>query len=117
MNEKSKDEFTVSEIHQVGLVVKDVDKTAEFLSSLGIGPWGPLHGKRFINRKVRGVPCDHKVKVNVAQIGPLQIELIQHLEGECIQKEFLESKGEGINHLGIFVKDISKKIAELEETW
>lgn len=102
-----------SKIGQVGVIVKDVDKTVSYLYSLGIGPFMDLPGRPFGDRKKYGKPCDYKLKIKVAQMGPVQIELIQPLEGESIQKEFLENKGGGIHHIGFFVKDINKKVAEL----
>lgn len=102
-----------SEKLQVGVVVKDIDKTIEYLSSLGIGPFKPLHRPPMVERKVRGKLADYKLKIALAQLGQLELELIQPVEGECVQKEFLENKGEGIHHLGIYVDDLNKEVAEL----
>jgi 4-hydroxyphenylpyruvate dioxygenase-like putative hemolysin len=33
--------------------------------------------------------------------------------GESIQKEFLESKGEGVEHLGFFVDNLWEEVAKL----
>ena len=104
-----------SQICQVGVIVKDLDKTVAALSSLGIGPFEPLPGKPFGNRKIRGQPANYKMKIKHAQVGAVQLELLQPLEGESVQKEFLEKRGEGIHHLGFFAKDIDKKVAELKK--
>ena len=104
-----------SKVDQVGVVVRDMDKAVEYYQALGIGPFEPLNVTS-IDRKVYGKPApDVKLKVRMAQMGQIQIELIQSMEGESFQKGFLESKGEGINHLGFFVDDIDKEEAKLVE--
>ena len=108
------DNKVFSQLHHVGAVVKDMEKSVAYLSSLGIGPWGPMPGKPFVgNKKLRGEPADYKLMARFAPLGPIQLELVQPLGGECVQQEFLRNKGEGINHLGFLVKDIDKRVAEL----
>ena len=106
-----------SEASHIGIVVKDIDEAIEYYQSLGIGPFGPSpKGHLSTDRKVYGKPADDvKIKARVAQMGPLYIELVQPVEGESLQKEFLETKGEGINHLGFFVDDIDKETAKMEK--
>jgi methylmalonyl-CoA/ethylmalonyl-CoA epimerase len=108
------DSNTFSQFHHIGAVVKDIQKSMDYLSSLGIGPWGPMPGKPFMgNKKLRGKPADYKLMARFAPLGPIQLELVQPLGGECVQQEFLEKRGEGVNHLGFLVKDIDKTVAEL----
>ena len=102
-----------SEIGQVGVVVKDIDKTIEYLSSLGIGPFEPAHRAPIVERKVWGKPVALELKVRFAQMGQVELELIQPCKGEGIQKKFLESKGEGIHHFGFFVDDLDQEVAKL----
>ena len=104
-----------SKIDQIGVVVRDMDKAIEYYQSLGIEPFEPLENVIHIERRIRGkLANDVKNKVRVAQMGQVQLELVQTVEGESLQKEFLESRGEGINHLGFFVDDIDKETAKLE---
>lgn len=53
------------------------------------------------------------MEIRVAQVGQVELELIQPLEGESIYKEFLEKKGEGLHHLSFFVHDIDEEEARL----
>ena len=46
-------------------------------------------------------------------MGDIQIELIQPLDGDSPHKEFLNSKGEGIQHIGCAVEDIQNKVDKL----
>ena len=49
----------------------------------------------------------------MAQLGDIRIELIQPVEGESPSKEFLDNKGEGINHICFSVDDLEKEAAKL----
>jgi methylmalonyl-CoA/ethylmalonyl-CoA epimerase len=98
---------------QIGIVVKDVEKTTEFFRSVfGWGPWGILE----LDMKdcmYRGESCDARLKIAFAQSGSVEIELIQVLEGETIHTEFLREKGEGLHHLRFKVDDLDAKLADL----
>jgi methylmalonyl-CoA/ethylmalonyl-CoA epimerase len=47
-----------------------------------------------------------------AKIGPLEIELIEPIS-DCMQKEYLEKHGDGIQHFSFFVKDIEEVVTEM----
>lgn len=103
------------QIDQVGVVVRDIDKAVEYYSSFGIGPFESLN-VNITEREVYGKPADDvKNIVKVAQMGRVDLELVQPAAGESIQKEFLERHGEGINHLGFFVDDLDQEVAKLVE--
>ena len=104
-----------SKIDQVGVVVRDLKRAVEHYSSFGIGPFKPLNVTR-IERKVYGRPASDVRNISrMAQMGSVQFELIQPVFGESVQREFLESRGEGINHLGFFVDNVDREVARLEE--
>jgi len=105
-----------AKVDQVGIIVKDINEAVKYYESLGIGPFETLKGITVIERKVYGrVAEDVSLNVRIAQAGPLQIELIQPSGGKSPWKDFLDTKGEGINHLGFFIDDIEKETAKLEE--
>jgi 4-hydroxyphenylpyruvate dioxygenase-like putative hemolysin len=87
------------EIHHIGIVVHDIEKSVKYLSEqLGI-PFtistmehsGSLHGE----------PMHYKAKIAHAKVGSLTLELLQTTEGTTIFEEFLNKHGEGIHHLSI----------------
>jgi len=106
----------LTNIHHVGAIVRDVDKTAEYYESLGMGPFEPLiiDGQE---ERIRGKLVDNlKLKIRMGHIGPIRMELIEPVAGrESIWKEVLESKGEGIHHLAFLVDNIEKAKAKLIE--
>ena len=104
-------------IRQIGLVVKDLEKAMEaYWTILGIGPWRIYsHGHPMVPVTMyRGRPENYRHRVALADVGALQIELIQHLEGDTIYKEFVEQFGEGVQHLGAFVEDARATVKEAE---
>lgn len=101
------------EIMQVGVVVRDMDKAIKRLSSLGIGPFESRLLPPDREEWYRGKPHKGNVKISMAQVGDVQLELVQPVEGESVHKEFLDSKGEGIQHVMFAVKDFDKEVARL----
>jgi hypothetical protein len=89
-----------SEILQIGFVVKDAEKAAEYYTNnLGWGPFEFMESE-FRDYTFRGKKYDYaRQKIAFAQHGPMNIELIEPIEGETPASEFLREKGEGINHL------------------
>jgi methylmalonyl-CoA/ethylmalonyl-CoA epimerase len=106
----------LSNIHHVGAIVRDVDETAEYYESLGMGPFEPLIVNGKDTRIMGKLVHDLKLKIRMGHIGPIRIELIEPVTGAgSIWKEVLESKGEGIHHLAFVVEDIEKAKTELIE--
>ena len=48
-------------------------------------------------------------------MGPIGIELVQPVSGESVQKEWLERRGEGVNHICFIVDDIDEATAMMVE--
>lgn len=105
-----------SDIHHIGAIVRDVDKTAAYYESLGIGSFKPLIID-VQDQRVRGrLANDLELKVKMWNIGPIKVELIEPVAGkESIWKEVLERRGEGIHHLAFRIDNIEKAKAELIE--
>jgi methylmalonyl-CoA/ethylmalonyl-CoA epimerase len=102
-------------VRQIGLVVRDLEKTADFYNStFGIGPFSSAAEWKFDDIIMRGKPTDSRIKLAFADSGPLQIELIQPLEGENIYTEFLRSGNEGLHHLGFEVDNFEGMLAKFK---
>jgi methylmalonyl-CoA/ethylmalonyl-CoA epimerase len=102
-------------LKQVGVVVRDLDKAVTRLQSLGFGPFESrtLPPKR--EEWYRGKPFLVDVKISMANLGDVQLELIQPTQGESPHKQFLDEKGEGIQHVMFGVDDFEKEVAALTE--
>lgn len=102
-------------VHQIGLVVHDVEKAAaSYYSAFGIGPFSIVPEVRFEGVILRGKPCNSRIRVAFADSGSVQIELIQPLEGENIYTEFLRSGNEGLHHLGFEVDNFQAMLARFQ---
>ena len=112
----AQNKLTLPPVSQIGLVVKDVSKTAKhYESAFGIGPFSIVDNVRLDGVLLRGRPAPTAIKVAFAQSGPIQIELIEPLEGENIYTEFLAAKGEGLHHLGFEVDDFEGMLAAFKQ--
>ncbi len=102
---------------QIGMVVRNMDAALEYFQALGVGPFESSKDPApIVDRIVHGRPApDVKNRISTARMGAVELELVQPLAGESIQKEFLEKRGEGINHIGFFVDDLAAETARLVE--
>ena len=95
---------------QLGFVVRDTDETARYYEQVfGVGPWSIMVGET-TDCTNRGKPATIRGKIGVTQVGPVQFELIQILEGESIHSEFLRERGEGLHHVGFHVRDLEARL-------
>jgi len=111
MAKTSSAKVKVTGINQVALVVKDVQKVVEnYWNILGIGPWDiyPWEAPSVYDRTYRGKPAWAKEKIAVAQVGAVQIELCQPIDGDSIYQDFLIEHGEGLHHLNFLVDDVDE---------
>ena len=119
MTEPSRAKVKVSELYQVGIVVHDLEKSMEhYQSTFGIGPWQIMNidPSIFSEMTYHGRPVQHKFRAALAMVGPMQLELIQPLEGENIFSDFLKERGEGVHHLGhVRVANLDEAIQALEK--
>ena len=97
----------LSNICQVGMVVKDLEASMKQLKSLGVGPWKvfTFDASEVPGTLYRGEPATFRLRVAMVQLGSWELELLQPVEGGSIYKEFLEERGEGLHHLGIFFEN------------
>lgn len=100
---------------QVGVVVKDVQQVVERLTFLGIGPFQEMKLPEDRKELFRGKPVLADAKIMGADLGGTQLELIQPLAVESPHREFLETKGEGIQHIMVAVDDIEMEIKRLTD--
>jgi len=107
--------FLNRKVDQLGFVVKDINETIRnYYTYLGIGGWQIYtYGKPLLSfMKYRGKPIEYKAKIALSYFGETRVELIQNLEGKTIYTDFIEKHGYGLQHLGIYVTDITAGLAE-----
>ena len=114
MSERKVLEGDETVIHQVGVVVKDLDRTVEVLTALGLGPF-TIRTATHPAAIVKGRKTSYEVRLALAQQGPVQLELIEYRSGDTIQKDFLDEKGEGIHHILFRVNDLEATLARFAQ--
>jgi len=101
-------------LSHIGVVVKDIDKTTEFLSSLwGLGPWHILDYSSTKDELMVGKPF--RIKEAHAKLGVTEVELIQPLEGNSIWSQFIETNGEGLHHMSFIVPNWEECVSRIQE--
>ena len=101
-------------IGHIGVVVEDIGKTMEFLSSIwGLGPWQTVEISLGKDMLIVGEPF--RQKLAWAKLGSTTLELIQQLEGGGPWPEFLKTKGEGLHHIGFNISNWDEMVAKLKQ--
>ncbi|MBP1724572.1 MAG: lactoylglutathione lyase and related lyase [Deltaproteobacteria bacterium] len=108
---KMKKILGLDKVNQVGIVVRDMDRAIKNYEEIFGISFPKVVVPDYFNRVYRGKPENFRMKIGLAMMGKLQIELIQPLEGKTIYAEFLEKWGQGIHHLGFDVKDLDERVA------
>jgi len=107
----------LGKVDQVGIVVKDAENAAKFLyEKLGMGPFSFLdltEGRAIY----KGREVSYRNKIGLCNHDGLIIELMQPYEGQTIHNDpdYLPPGGQGMHHLGFFVKNAEVMAAEWEK--
>lgn len=102
--------------YQVAVVVKDMDKAIKFYESLGIGPFVEGPSAVALERRIYGkLEPDAEVMGRIARMGSIELELMQPVQGNSIQMEYLKTRGEGVIHICAYTDDIDADIKTMEE--
>lgn len=103
-----------NKLHHVGLVVKDIDKAIAYLESIGIGPFSAGEGVKKVmipfKGELHGQPAEWRTTISNAQMGDVQLELLEPTEGPQALKESLDGTGEGLHHIGFLVDNLDAAI-------
>lgn len=101
-------------INQIGIVVKNLQSAVDFYQGLGFGPFQVIDRPEEIC-ELHGEQSRFQIKTALGTAGTVQLEIVQVLSGKNAYTEFLEKKGEGMHHVGIYVDDIEAEFASYLE--
>ncbi len=96
-------------ICQVALVVRDIEKTAKNFSEIFGMPMPKIFQippAEEAHTRFRGKPTKTRAKLAVFDLGSLVLELTEPDSEPSSWKEFLDTKGEGVHHIGFMVDDL-----------
>jgi hypothetical protein len=108
----------MQKVIQIAIVVKDIETAAKKWAELLDKPVPEIRTTRPGNEVdvvYRGKPSNGQVKLTFFILGDVVIELLEPITEGTAWKEFLDEKGEGVQHIGFKVVDVDKMSAELEK--
>lgn len=98
--------YLAAGIQQVAFVVRDIAAAERFFAGkLGVSRFCRFNDFPVDEPEYRGGAGDFRYHLSLGYAGDLAIEIIQHVSGSSIYKEFLDERGEGMHHLGFLVED------------
>lgn len=93
----------VKHIDHIGIAVRSIAEASAFYTDvLGLG----LQGSEVV--------ADQKVKVAFLPITDSEVELLESTDPDGPVARYIESRGEGIQHVAYRVEDIDEALAELK---
>ena len=89
-------------ISQIAIVVRDMEQSLKsYTENLGWGPWSVFDYKPPLlhDTMVRGEPVEYRMIGAETKVDGLGFELIQPVSGPSIYQEYLDTYGEGVQHI------------------
>ena len=89
-------------ITQIAVVVRDMEAALKsYTETLGWGPWSVFDYKPPLlhDTRVHGEPVEYRMIGAETSVDGLGFELIQPVSGPSIYQEFLDTHGEGVQHI------------------
>jgi hypothetical protein len=86
-----------------------VEEKMKYFESIGIGPWveyPPL--TEYTEIEAPNYEGFITLRYVVAKIGDIELQLVQPSEFDSPQKQFLDTYGEGVYHIGFVVDDANE---------
>jgi catechol 2,3-dioxygenase-like lactoylglutathione lyase family enzyme len=102
---------------QLGLVVRDVERTAEAYASLlglDVPGWTMTDPEPVAQTRYRGGATEARAKLAFLDLGSVRLELIEPVGGPSTWQEFLDAHGEGVHHIAFVIEGMGRQIAMLE---
>ena len=103
------------EMIQICVVVRDLDESIQrYTSVFGIEKFHvyTVDTADVADVTVNGQPSSYAVRVGMAKLGNVVLELFQSLHGQTIWKDYYDRHGEGIHHIGLIVGDYAAALEE-----
>jgi methylmalonyl-CoA/ethylmalonyl-CoA epimerase len=89
-------------------VVNNVDDTVKYFEEeFGFGPF-EIRQVSYPTATYYGETAGYRGKRGFFNLGSIQIELIELVDGKTIHEDFLKEHGEGIHHIGFAVEDLEQ---------
>ncbi|TPI20986.1 VOC family protein [Mesorhizobium sp. B4-1-1] len=93
-------------LHHICIVVHDIDKAQAYCDSIGIGPWEAY--PPLVEYEELQVPSPRgfmAMQYRICNLPNVQLQLCQPSHDPSPQRIHLDTKGEGVFHIGFEVRD------------
>lgn len=108
-----RDRYGLDKIHQLGLVVPDVEASAKALEDKGLGPFFIAAGSPVLWLE-RQEERDYRGKLGIAYYRGFELELLEPGEGSEFYRQRLDAESRiVVHHLGFMVPDVDEWAARL----
>lgn len=96
------------QLHHVCIVVRDLAKSVAYYESLGVGPWTDFPSLEIFRSEltVPDVDAFMGLRFRWCNLENVQLQLCEPGPGASPQRAFLDTRGEGVFHLGFTVNDL-----------
>jgi glyoxalase/bleomycin resistance protein/dioxygenase superfamily protein len=102
--DKSDSQPFANKVDQLGNVVPDLEPAIKWWLERGVGPWYTLGPGLLEHNEYLGKPSTPGVIIALAQVGGVQVELIQPVDNEpSAYRDFLAAGKYGLEHCGYYV--------------
>ena len=94
----------VNKLDHIGIAVNDLEESVKFYEDI-------------LGLKLQGIETveEQKVKVAFLPLGDTELELLEATSSDSPIAKFIESKGQGVQHLAFRVDNIEKVLGEMKE--
>jgi methylmalonyl-CoA/ethylmalonyl-CoA epimerase len=103
----------LQKVVQVAFVCRDVETTSKrWAAVLGEAPpqiWTTRPGHE-VKMVYRGKPSEGQARIAILKAGQVDLEFLQPLGDDTSWKEYLDSSGEGVQHIAFKVEDPARSI-------
>lgn len=111
------DQLKLPAVGQLGIIVKSIDTSLPYYTEvMKIRPW---YRTNIVEEEIyyKDRRIDLELDIAVGYSGSLQFELIEVVRGEeNIYTELINTRGEGLHHVGFVVSNIQKKTEMLRQS-
>jgi len=102
--------FSNLNIDHICFIYKEAEKQAKAMESLFNMPKFSFSEVLDHPAVYRGKETNFSMKIGVSRCFGTSIELFQWLKGDCIYKEFIDAKKEGLHHFGCYVENLKNYV-------
>jgi catechol 2,3-dioxygenase-like lactoylglutathione lyase family enzyme len=105
-------------ICQVGLIVRDIERSSAAYADLfgvEVPEWILTDAYESAHTEYHGQPTAARAKLAFFDLGQVSLELIEPVGAPSTWREFLETHGEGMHHIAFHIQGMEKQLTILAE--